>query len=227
MEKPKTPLEAVKAAFAQLEAWESNSYDGILGKLPDWVTETVVEKFCSIRRKLLVIGGYSPSEIQRYIETYPERLEVGGMRGVTWIPRPILDDISWLYFVKEAIAEGAEKGLPILIGKKDAREIIRGRKNIKALSQRRKRKPATLPYSNKTIKDVIEELAFNHPAETAKELWVRFLSTLDAEELDPVVTDHPTNLRKSVCVYDIEGVTFKKAFGTFQNDVSTFRKKKS
>src|SRR5690348_1657039 len=102
---PKTALEAVCAGLDASKAWESEPYDGILGKLPDWVTETVMEKFYSIRHKLLVTEKYSPSEIRRYIEAYPERLKTGFFT-VTWIPGSILDDISWLYFLKEAIARG-------------------------------------------------------------------------------------------------------------------------
>ena len=167
---------AREAALAGLKVGtdcDSSPYEGIWGTLPAWVPVSIVASFQDVRFRLLVTAGYPLSKIQQYVQAYSERIIKPVMIGVTPIPSAILYDISWLCLLKDAVAAGPERGMRMLLGETSAKEITRGRNNIKALSQKNKRR-ILLPHSNKTIKNVVEELASNHPGETATALWDRF-----------------------------------------------------
>ena len=75
---------------------------------------------------------------------------------------------------------------------------------------------------NKRIGVIIANIVRNHPGETAKKLWNRFIGQLTADGLSPSESDSEPML----VVY--EGLQGQKTmtFGTFQNSVSKIKTNK-
>jgi len=125
LQQPKNALEAFKI----LQKLVGEPYDGIRGKLPEWIPQQFSNGFKKIQSKLLMEQRYIPDQIKRYIANYPNNLDNLNPEMVSEkIPYKILDDIDRLWIIKYAIKAGEQKGLGILLGGKTARSFFHGQK---------------------------------------------------------------------------------------------------
>lgn len=110
------------------------SYNGVLGRLPQWVPEWHQNQFEITRNNLLDNGVYgkplSPHIVQGYIKIHTE---LGVTRdstilnpgeetdGPQWIPPELLQDVGYLAHVQWCISLGEDQGLQELSGPMAAR----------------------------------------------------------------------------------------------------------
>lgn len=99
-------------------AWLDESYDGVLGVLPEWVPNDTQGRFIEARCRLL--ADYPHAELLEALQAYatPHPL----------IRKEIRHDIAYLYRIKQAVALGKEDGLRLLAGERIAHDAITGGK---------------------------------------------------------------------------------------------------
>lgn len=114
-------LTAAKSVLAQDAELNAMSYDGIAGVLPEWIPPIFQRVFGDIRGRLNQ-HGIPHAKILEYIDAYPERLEEQ-FKGVTPIPGDVLDQISMLHWIREAVYAGADEGLRVLLGDEPAKGV--------------------------------------------------------------------------------------------------------
>jgi len=135
------------------------AYDGVFGRLPEWIPANFHVDFRIIRERLL--ETYSHADLLDYID----EMRGTGMLTETTYSRPrtpfkIMRDVSILAHYQEAVRLGQLAGLALLTDNEHAGQVIHGKKFPG-------RKPGSIGPVRKFIR---ARLAKNHAA-TNEELW--------------------------------------------------------
>ena len=123
---------AVRQALIKVECLETPEYDGILGKLPDWIPEPERRRFIATR--IVLIEEYSPKEIRRLMISR-ERIYQGGFSFVPDLPPEYEDKIDTLNDIKRLVGLGEEEGLKRILGEERFKHHARGKKILDAAKQ--------------------------------------------------------------------------------------------
>lgn len=142
-----------------MEQLNAPAYDGILGRLPEWIPANFHKEFRTIRARLL--ETYSHTNLLDYIA---EMRSIGMLTETTFsrprTPFNIMADVSTLAHFQEAVRLGPVEGLALLTDNEHAGQVIHGKKF-----------PGRKPGSIGTVRKFIRaRLAKNHAA-TNEELW--------------------------------------------------------
>lgn len=131
------------------------AYDGVFGRLPEWIPANFHVDFRIIRERLL--ETYSHADLLGYIAEY---LAMDENTETYSIPGEIMRDVSILAHYQEAVRLGLDEGLALLTDNEHAGQVIHGKKFPG-------RKPGSIGPVRKFIR---ARLAKNHAA-TNEELW--------------------------------------------------------
>jgi hypothetical protein len=123
------------------ESWNEKPYDGILGKLPTWVSEPIHRDYYHTRIRVLDAWGFTPEQVIESLDGYNRIGEDGNdwfcprktPKGDTLDRNFFIEVIGTLAHIKWGISLGPENGLFILSGA-DAVTGYRNRKNLKPRS---------------------------------------------------------------------------------------------
>ncbi len=123
-------IEDLKQRDAVYRQRNDKRYDGVLGRLPQWVPEWHQKQFDVTRNRLLDNGVHgkplSPDIVQGYIKIYTElgvtrdsAVAKPGeeMDAPEWIPPEVMEDVGYLAHLRWAISLGEDRGLLELSGK--------------------------------------------------------------------------------------------------------------
>lgn len=99
------------------------AYDGVLGRLPEWVPANIHEDFCARRERLL--RTYSHADLLDYIAKY---IAITEDTTEYSIPFDIMRDVSMLAHYQEAVRLGPVEGLALLTDPEYARLVTLGKK---------------------------------------------------------------------------------------------------
>jgi hypothetical protein len=181
--------EVMRLEQTELRKREEARYDGIMGKLSNWLPENFHREFEAIRNKLLATyrhrdlldyiaemrrewgmqGNRDAGELAELVEldgALQERelgLSHGGMLSGTFCPRtpaPIRRDVSRLAQFQEAVELGPENGLAVLLGDEHAKTATIGaNRRQKQTEKASKSRSPKLGDDKITLDDIIEKLA--------------------------------------------------------------------
>lgn len=197
------------------------AYDGVLGRLPEWVPESFHRDFERIRVHLL--GTYSHAALLGYIDEYIAITESGTEYS---IPGDIMVDVAKLAHYREAVRLGPLEGLALLNDKELAENVDKGIR-YRQLQSKKARKPrGKVGDDGVTINELIGRLALarEYMELSAKELWQHFISVLDHQGLNPTETPAAgADWKKSVIEFDFKDRQKSITGGQFANVVSDYR----
>jgi len=206
------------------------TYDGVLGKLPEWVPKWHQHKFNETRNRLLdryLFGERLQHEqIVAWINEYGVLAEENEGQFAPFIPREIYQEIGYLAHLRYAVSLGSEEGLVMLAGD----NAVLGRDFRKSQSEKAKKPRDNLGKDGETItlSKIIADLAARQDF-TAAELWPELFAELELHSLDPVEIEDGSDRHKNRSSYDKDDDGHRKSitFGRFANAIAEKRKKKS
>lgn len=201
--------------YPEIQRRENAEYDGIMGKLDNWIPENFHNEFSAIRNKLLATyphrdllayiaemrreyggqGHRDAGELAELIELHgalQERelgLTPGGMFSGAFRPRtpaPIWRDVYRLAIFQEAVELGQEKGLPLLLGDELAKTATIGTNTRREQSKKAQLPRGKLGDDGEPNSQIIGRLAL---AAEYKELSAKELFTHYLSELDRLNLD--------------------------------------
>jgi hypothetical protein len=126
---PKTMLEAMNKALDKVEDIAGREYDGVLGRLPEWVPEPERTRFLTTRRALL--EEYPVKNIHRFMIAQEKRWDGGFSFGPN-MPSEIEERVDTLNDIKKLVSLGEQKGLKAILGEERFNHQIRGEKVLNA-----------------------------------------------------------------------------------------------
>jgi hypothetical protein len=220
------PIEACLEKYDQMYEWRlSQRYDGVLGKLPKWMSERDRYDFVRIRNELLD-GGHAVELIITCMDMARDSgtEKEGPRNGVEFIPPEIYKEVAYLAHLREAVDLGPEVGLELLSGL----DAVWGRDYRRIQSEKAKKPRGKINSEDDapTVSGIIEALAIARKFQeyTAEELWSEFWSELESLGLHPKETTNHSDEKKSEYTYDVHDKRKRMTFGTFANSISKYRK---
>lgn len=201
-------------------AVEASPYDGILGKLPDWVPGNVLSDFCATRSRLQT---YVHDDLLAYLAHLHHYWEHPFEENPH--PQPPLEihqEIITLVHFQQAVRLGKEAGLALLTDPDHAQRVMMGENYSRDQSTKARKPRGRVSEDGETLADIIRELALSreHMEDSAKELWPHFFHALEMRGLQP--KDEDNQYRYGFGQNHWRVVTF----GRFANIVSDHRTSK-
>ena len=208
------------------------AYDGVFGRLPEWIPANFHVDFRIIRERLL--ETYSHADLLDYID----EMRGTGMLTETTYSRPrtpfkIMRDVSILAHYQEAVRLGLDEGLALLTDTEHAKTATIGANNRAGQS-----KKAELPRgkvgcsdSGDAFAEIIGRLANKRDALgdfiPAPDLWEPLFSELGTAGADPKLVRNPHAPRKTRYDYTADGKAKHITLGRFETKIGEHRKKLS
>jgi hypothetical protein len=118
---PRTPgaKSVIDEAIATLEVRNAHPYDGINGRLPDWMPVPLSHEFNAIRNRLL--DSVSMHDLQRWMDLWRSPTDDGWM----YVPPEYDRDIDSLVYIQTIANLGPEAGVDAYLGN-GGMEVVRG-----------------------------------------------------------------------------------------------------
>jgi hypothetical protein len=161
-----------------------------------------------------------------------EQWSVRSSDGTPLTATPLLKvycTLKWLILDNPPYSRDKEDAWRLVNDAMAAEEIAKGLNLRGAQSKRAKRPRGKIPDDERTLDQIIQEIAVNPDLleEDALKLWRHFYAELDELALNPKEVKHPTTLAKCAYEYGPEHHRKKITYGRFANVVSEFRNQKS
>ncbi|MDP2824711.1 MAG: hypothetical protein Q8O52_18770 [Sulfuritalea sp.] len=136
-------------------------YDGVRGKLPDWIPENFHRQFHAIHSRLQCCSrDYSPDELLGFVAAVRDMWKGNEPIFSLAVPTEIEDEIWALAVFQEAVRLGPVEGLALLTDNEHAGQVIHGKKF-----------PGRKLGSIGPVRKFIRKALSIKPAATNEELW--------------------------------------------------------
>jgi len=201
------------------------AYDGVFGRLPEWIPANFHVDFRIIRERLL--ETYSHADLLDYID----EMRGTGMLTETTYSRPrtpfkIMRDVSILAHYQEAVRLGLDEGLALLTDKEHAGRVKKGDDYGDHQANIASNPRGKIGDGGETNNQIIGQLALASEYEelSAKELWTHYFSVLNDDlQRNPKESKAADDWRNIVIEYDFKDGRKKITGGQFAKVVSDYR----
>ena len=197
------------------------AYDGVFGRLPEWIPANFHVDFRIIRERLL--ETYSHADLLDYIDEY---LAMDENPETYSIPGEIMRDVSILAHYQEAVRLGQVEGLALLTDKEHAGRVKKGDDYGDHQANIASNPRGKIGDGGETNNQIIGQLALASEYEelSAKELWTHYFSVLNDDlQRNPKESKAADDWRNIVIEYDFKDGRKKITGGQFAKVVSDYR----
>jgi len=161
----------IKRAMEEVSPWKNEDYDGVYGKLDDWMPQIFHDLFHAYRQELLTqrlkIDELKPNipfdEIKRVAYTQEDLLEyLDNVEYVAYIPTEIVDRIRILWLIRYLVVLGEDESIKHLYSDAAIRAIDTLKKKTEPLIESNTEISQKCNLRDKKINDEVVKIRKTH-----------------------------------------------------------------